>query len=155
MSGMFLGLHRNKRSIVLDLKSDAERAAFQRLVADFDVILHNFRPNVATPLGATFKRLKTANLSVVVCKIYGYGPERPYAERPAYDDVIQARSGIADLFRRVRGEPQYVPSMICDKIVGQATAMAILAACYQRLEQIPIRLNYILRPGSSWRIRWG
>lgn len=118
MSGMFLGLHRNKRSIVLDLKSDAARAAFQRLAADFDVILHNFRPNVATRLGATFKRLKTANLSVVVCKIYGYGSERPYAERPAYDDVIQARSGIADLFRRVRGEPQYVPSMICDKIVG-------------------------------------
>lgn len=133
MSGMFLGLHRNKRSIVLDLKSHAGRAAFQRLAAEFDVILHNFRPNVAKRLGATFEQLKTVNSSVVVCKIYGYGEGGSYAERPAYDDVIQAGSGIADLFRRVRGEPQYVPSMICDKIVGQAAAAAILAACYQRL----------------------
>lgn len=133
MSGMFLSLHRNKRSIVLDLKSDTGRAAFQRLAAHFDVILHNFRPKVATRLGATFDQLKKANPSVVVCKIYGYGADGPYAERPAYDDVIQAGSGIADFFRRVRGEAQYVPSMICDKIVGQATATAILAACYQRL----------------------
>lgn len=135
LSGMFLSLHRNKRSLVLDLKDPEAQKAFGRLAAGYDVVLHNFRPKVARRLGATYEQLAAINPQIIVCKIYGFGETGPYADRPAYDDVIQAASGLADLHARVRGEPQYVPSMICDKVVGQSAAMAILAACFQRFAQ--------------------
>lgn len=131
LSGLFLSLHRNKRSVVLDLKSPEGREAFHRLAGRFDVVLHNFRPHVAERLGATYAHLGASNPSIIVCKIYGFGEGGSYADRPAYDDVIQAASGLAALHRRVRGVPQYVPSMICDKIVGQAAALAILAAHFK------------------------
>lgn len=133
MSGMFLSLHRNKRSIVLDLKSADDRAVLARLSRNFDVVLHNFRPNVAERLGATYAALSAANPKIIVCKIYGFGEGGPYADRPAYDDVIQASSGLSHLFQKVHGVPQYVPSMVCDKIVGMQTATAILAAYTRRL----------------------
>lgn len=132
LSGMFLSLHRNKRSIVLDLKDPNAQAAFVKLAAGFDVVLHNFRPKVARRLGATYEQLSTVNPRAIVCKIYGFGADGPYAAKPAYDDVIQAASGLSALHARARGVPQYVPSMVCDKIVGQAAALAILAACHQR-----------------------
>lgn len=132
LSGLFMSLHRNKRSIVLDLKDPDAQAAFARLAADFDVVLHNFRPQVARRLGATYEQLGATNPRVIVCKIYGFGADGPYAAKPAYDDVIQAASGLSALHARVRGVPQYVPSMVCDKIVGQAAALAILAACFKR-----------------------
>ena len=135
LSGLFISLHRNKRGIVLDLKDPAAQAAFGRLAATFDVVLHNFRPQVASKLGATYDQLRELNPQVIVCKVYGFGADGPYSDKPAYDDVIQAASGLAALHARVRGEPQYVPSMICDKIVGQAAALAILAACHQRNTQ--------------------
>jgi len=132
MSGMFLSLHRNKRSAVLDLKQPAGRQAFYRLVARSDVVLHNYRPAVAARLGLSYEALREHNETVVVCKAYGFGEGGPDAEKPAYDDVIQSASGLADLYRRVHGTPQYAPSMLCDKIVGLMIASAILAACYER-----------------------
>lgn len=135
MSGMFLTLHRNKRSIVLDLKSAKGQTAFKRLASKFDVILHNFRQDVASRLGVTYKELQTHNPQLILCKVYGFGANGPYGSEPAYDDVIQAASGLAGLYGDVHGEPKYVPSMICDKIVGQMAALAILAACYKKEKQ--------------------
>ncbi|GAA4327896.1 CoA transferase [Pigmentiphaga soli] len=132
MSGLFLSLHRNKRSAVLDLKTEEGREQLWRLAASCDVVLHNFRPKVAERLGAGYERLKAVNDRIIVCKAYGFGSGGADADKPAYDDVIQARSGLAAMFAKVQGTPQYVPAMICDKVVGQMIAIAILAACHQR-----------------------
>lgn len=130
MSGMFLTVHRNKRSVVINLKQPSGKAAFMKLVAGADVVLHNFRPAVAARLGITYQALKACNERIVLCKAYGFGEGGPYAEKPAYDDVIQASSGLADAYAKVQGEPRYVPSMIADKMVGLNVAQAILAGCY-------------------------
>jgi len=134
MSGLFLSLHRNKRSIILDLKLQSGREQMHALVGQFDVVLHNFRPKVAQRLGVDYEQLKAFNEKIILCKAYGFGSEGKDADKPAYDDVIQARSGLSALFARVQGAPQYVPSMVCDKIVGQTIAIAILSACYRRAD---------------------
>lgn len=132
MSGMFLSVHRNKRSVVLDLKTDAGRAALHALVRSADVVLHNFRPKVAQRLGLSYETLREHNQAIIVCKAYGYGEGGPNVDRPAYDDVIQASSGMAALFGKSQGEPKYVPAMVADKTVGIMIATAILAAAYAR-----------------------
>ena len=132
MSGLFLTLHRNKRSICLDLKSTADRQIFLQLASQFDVVLHNFRPEVAKRLGADYETLKSVNEKIILCTAFGFGSNGPDSAQPAYDDVIQARSGLSGLFNRVQGRPAYVPSMICDKVVGQMIVIGILCAYAQR-----------------------
>src|SRR5699024_4470800 len=69
---------------------------------------------------------------IILCKLYGFSKDGPHADLPAYDDVIQAASGLSQLFERTQGRPAYVPSMITDKLVGQAAATAMLAAMHRR-----------------------
>lgn len=130
-SGLFMSLHRNKRSLVLDLKADGATDVLLQLVRDADVVLHNFRPAVARRLGMDYADLCKANDKIIVCKTFGFGEGGPRQEDPAYDDVIQASSGLADLSRLTTGTPAYVPSMICDKLVGQAAALAIAGAAFR------------------------
>ncbi len=132
MSGVFLNLHRNKRSVVLDLKRDSHRAALDRLIAGADVFLHNIRPQAIARLGYTYDRVKALNPDIVYCGAYGFSAAGPYGEKAAYDDLIQAGSGIAGLFAAIDGVPRYVPTVICDKLTGQAIAYAILAALFAR-----------------------
>ncbi len=133
LSGMFLNLNRNKRSVVLDLKSDDGRDALRQLIATADVIMHNLRHPVMSRLGFDYAKCRAINESIVYCASYGFGAGGPYAARPAYDDLIQASSGFAALSEDLTGEPSYAPSVICDKIAGQAVATAILGALFHRL----------------------
>ncbi|QIE45965.1 CoA transferase [Pseudohalocynthiibacter aestuariivivens] len=130
-SGLFMSLHRNKRSVVLDLKKDGAGEALNHLVSAADVVLHNFRPAVARRLGLEYADLRKANDKIILCKTYGFGAGGPRQEDPAYDDVIQASSGLSDMFQRTTGKPAYVPSMISDKIVGQMAALAIASAAFR------------------------
>ncbi|AJR24184.1 CaiB/BaiF CoA transferase family protein [Sphingobium sp. YBL2] len=127
ISGMFLNLNRNKRSIVLDLKSRHGQRALERLLETADVILHNLRAPVMKRLGFDYDRCRAIKPDIIYCAAYGFGADGPYASKPAYDDMIQAGSGFAALSQELTGAPAYAPSVICDKIVGQATANAILA----------------------------
>lgn len=132
MSGNVLNLHRNKRGIVLDLKERSCRFALDRLIGTADVFIHSMRPKAILRLGYGYDRVRAIRPDIVYCGAYGFGAAGPYGDKTAYDDAIQAASGIAALFGAVEGEPRYVPTVVCDKFAGQAAAYAILAALFQR-----------------------
>jgi crotonobetainyl-CoA:carnitine CoA-transferase CaiB-like acyl-CoA transferase len=132
MSGQVLNLHRNKRSVVLDLKHEQCRMALDRLIETADVFVHNLRPKAIAGLGYTYERVRSLNPDIVYCSACGFDSAGPYRDKPAYDDLIQAGSGIAALYGAVHGEPGYAPTVICDKLAGQAIAYAVLAALFQR-----------------------
>jgi crotonobetainyl-CoA:carnitine CoA-transferase CaiB-like acyl-CoA transferase len=132
MAGNILNLHRNKRSIVLDLKRAECRAGLNRLIEKADVFVHSVRPKAIERLGYGYEQVRAIRPDIVYCGAYGFGAQGPYSDKPAYDDLIQAGSGVAALFAQVQGEPAYVPTVICDKLAGQAIAYAILAALFQR-----------------------
>lgn len=132
MASFYLGCNRNKRSIVLDLKSDDGREALHALAKTADVVLHNFRKAPAERLGLTYAQLSKANPSIICAAAYGYRAEGPMGARAAYDDIIQAGTGMAALQSIIDGEPRFVPSVVADKTTSQAFTIAILAALVER-----------------------
>ena len=133
MSAMFMNMNRNKRSLVLDLKKPESQEILARLVAQSDILVHNYRPRPAKELGLTYERLSQINPKLITCIAVGYGREGRYSERPAYDDLIQGISGMADLIGRyTQGSPAYVPTALADKVGSLMSLSAILAALYQR-----------------------
>ena len=132
MASLFLGSNRNKRSVVLDLKTPEGRAAILLLVDQSDVFIHNIRPQKLAALGLDSASLCARNPRLVYAGLHGFGIDGPYAGRPAYDDVIQSLGGAADLGRRQTGMPRYMPTVLGDKIAGQMAVHAVLAALFQR-----------------------
>ena len=132
MSGQVLHLNRNKRSLVLDLKRPEGAAALRRLIAKSDVLVHNMRPKAIKRLGLDYDQVRPLNPEIVYCGACGFGTGGPYEDKAAYDDMIQAGCGLAELSARIRGEPAYAPTAVCDKLTGQTIAYAILAALFQR-----------------------
>ncbi|SLN67171.1 CaiB/BaiF CoA transferase family protein [Oceanibacterium hippocampi] len=132
MASLFLATNRNKRSIVLDLTKDAGREALFRIAGSADVLLHNFRPKAAKKLGLDYEAFAEANPELIFCATYGFGSGGPLANTPAYDDIIQAASGIAELQTITAGEPRYVPTIVADKTTAHYVVSAILAALLHR-----------------------
>jgi crotonobetainyl-CoA:carnitine CoA-transferase CaiB-like acyl-CoA transferase len=132
MNGSFLNLNRNKRSVCLDLKFPECRAALDALIKTADVLVHNMRPAISEKLGVTYERARALNPDIIYCAAFGFGSDGPYRDKPAYDDLIEAGSGIAALYGEIHGEPAYVPTVLYDKLAGQAIAYAVLAALFQR-----------------------
>jgi crotonobetainyl-CoA:carnitine CoA-transferase CaiB-like acyl-CoA transferase len=132
MGAGFLAVNRNKRSVVLDLKQAAGRAALGRLVAGADVLMHSMRPQAMDRLGFGPDAARAVNPRIIHCAAYGYRRDGPHGWRPAYDDVIQGASGLAALQASFAGEPRYVPTSMVDKLVGLTVASAINAALYHR-----------------------
>jgi len=132
MSGCFLHLHRNKRSICLDLKTTEGRAALDKLLATADVFVHSLRPETVERLGYSYDRVRALKPDIIYCGAFGFGSAGPYRHKAAYDDLIQAASGVAALCSEVQGQPAYVPAAICDKLAGQAIAYSVLAALFDR-----------------------
>ena len=134
MAGIFMNTNRNKRSVVLDLKKPTAREALLKIVAGADVFVHNLRPQAIAKLKLTYDDLKPVNAKLVYCNAWGFGRRGPYAERPAYDDVIQAMSGIADLSRlQTGGPPSLAPTIMADKTSGLFLTNAILLGIVHRL----------------------
>jgi crotonobetainyl-CoA:carnitine CoA-transferase CaiB-like acyl-CoA transferase len=131
MGSLFLAVNRNKRSLVLDVKKPAGRAVLLRLCATADLFVHNVRPVAMRRLDLGEDVLRAHNPRLVYVSLVGYGQRGPYAERPAYDDLIQGATGIASLFAD-SGEPRYVPLTAADRIVGLNAVHAILAALIAR-----------------------
>jgi crotonobetainyl-CoA:carnitine CoA-transferase CaiB-like acyl-CoA transferase len=131
MAAYFLTLNRNKKSLVLDLKRPAARAALLRLAATADVFLHNMRTDAAARLGIDYRALAAANPRLIYASATGYRPGTRHAERAAFDDVIQGESGLAAL-NGGEGPPRYVPMVVCDKVCGHVLAGAIAMALFAR-----------------------
>lgn len=132
MAALFLTCNRNKRSLVLDLKQDAGRGAALKLAARADVLVHNYRPKALERLGLGYESVRTVNPRIVFCGTYGYGRRGPYADRAAYDDSIQAASGIAMLSARMGEEPRYLPTVVADKTTALAAVSAVVAGLFHR-----------------------
>lgn len=133
MSAGFLNTNRNKKSLAIDLKSAAGRAVILRLAASCDAFISNIRPKALDRLKLDYQSLSAANPSLVYVNLVGYGRGGRYANKPAYDDLIQAVSGLAMLNQRATGGmPRYVPLALVDRIVGTAAVNAILAALLHR-----------------------
>jgi crotonobetainyl-CoA:carnitine CoA-transferase CaiB-like acyl-CoA transferase len=131
-SGLFLALNRNKRSVVLDLKTEAGRDAAAALTATADVIIENYRPGVADRLGIGYASVSARNPEVVYCSISGFGQDGPLRERPGLDMLMQAYAG----HMSVTGEPgrpsiRNGPSPI-DLLAGTSAAFGILLALRER-----------------------
>ena len=129
VSSMFASLNRNKRSVVLDLKDDDERAVFLRLVETADVLIENYRPGVLDRLGLGYETLSALRPELVYASITGYG-DGPYQNRRVFDPLIQATSGTA----AAQGidEATNVRTVIFDKVTALTTAQGVTAALLER-----------------------
>lgn len=132
MAALFMGLNRNKRSIVLDLKQEAAQDALWRLIDTADVFVHSIRPQKIAKLGFSDEAVLARNGRIVYAGIHGYRSDGPYAGAPAYDDVIQGQSGSVDLMTRLVGEPRYMPTIMADKTCALVTAYSVMAALVER-----------------------
>lgn len=132
MSGTFQHNARGKRSIAMDLKQPAAREALLRLVPTVDAFVSNIRPQALARLKLDYEAVKSHNPSIVYLNMVGYGSGGRYAGRPAYDDLIQAASGVSMLLQRSTGQPRFIPMAAIDRIVGSAAANALLAGLLHR-----------------------
>ena len=127
---LYMNLNRNKRAIVLDLKSPQAMDVMRRLIAGADVLAHNMRPDALKRAGLDYDACRAINPKLIHAGIIGFGRRGRYRDRPAYDDLIQATSGLASLFSRSGGPPRYVPMNFVDRLTGVTAVHAILAALF-------------------------
>ncbi len=132
MSGKFINFNRNKRSVVLDIKRPEGRAALLRLIGGADVFVSNVRPAALARAGLDHASLAPNNPRLIHCSIVAFGTDGRYANRPAYDPIIQSLSGVAATFHRATGEPRFVPMVMTDHITGLVAAQAIGFALFRR-----------------------
>lgn len=123
--------NRNKKSVTLDTRQGADLALFDKLIAQADVYIQNFRPGVAEKIGAGEARLRGLNPRLVYCAISGFGRDGPAAQRPSYDTVAQAASGFLRLLVNP-ANPRVVGPAIADALTGFYAAYGILGALYER-----------------------
>ncbi|WP_322517704.1 CoA transferase [Rhodopseudomonas palustris] len=131
MSGQFMAVNRNKRSLALDLKHLQGKAALRRLIPGADVLITNVRPAAMARLGFGYEDCRALNSRLIYAAATGFGQDGPWAARPAFDEIIQAASGLASSIGS-DDAPQFVPSLVGDKICGQALAGAVSAALFSR-----------------------
>jgi crotonobetainyl-CoA:carnitine CoA-transferase CaiB-like acyl-CoA transferase len=132
MGPLFLQANRNKRSVVLDLKTPHGKGSALALARRADVLVSNVRPQGLRRLGLDYDAVRLDNPRIIYCAAVGYGSGGPGAGKAVYDDLMQAASGIAGLFGTVDGAPRYAPINVCDRVVGLYVANAITSALYHR-----------------------
>src|SRR5215204_3935653 len=132
LSGIALNLHRNKRSIGIDLKAPRGRDVLLRLLADADVLITNLRPGPLRRLGLDHESLHADHPRLVFCQAQGFRTSSAEADLPAYDDIIQALSGFPQLNSMGFGAMHFVPSTVADKVAGMFIAQGVLAALVAR-----------------------
>lgn len=130
-SATFGSVNRNKKSVVLDLKSDAGRDAAKSLAAEADVLIENFRPGAMDRLGLGYDTLSAANPRLIYCSVTGFGPDGPYATRPGYDTVGQAMGGLLSVLTDL-DDPKGMGISLSDHLTGMMAAYGILGAICAR-----------------------
>ena len=124
----YLSVNRNKRSLTLDLKSPKGQDILWQLIEGSDVLVENFRPGVMARLGFRYEDVARRNKGIVYCSISGFGQTGPQRDRPGYDVIVQAESGIMDLTGPADGAPHKVGTSIADLVTGQTAVNGILAS---------------------------
>src|ERR1700723_3457240 len=132
--GDFQNLHRNKRSMTLNLKAPEGVAAFKKMVKKADVVVENFRPDVKARLGIDYKKLAKINPPLVYASISGFGQDGPYAERPGFDQIAQGMGGLMSITGLPGQGPVRVGIPIADLTSGLFLSQAILLALMQRMQ---------------------
>ena len=132
MCGVFVNLNRGKKSVVLDLRTQSGTTALRTLIEKADVFIHSMRAKAIAKLGFSYDEVAAINPAIVYTNCYGYRRGGPDADRPAYDDTIQAESGVASVQQSMTGEPGYVGSVIADKICGLTAVYATMMALFHR-----------------------
>jgi crotonobetainyl-CoA:carnitine CoA-transferase CaiB-like acyl-CoA transferase len=133
MSASFLSCNRNKRSLAIDLKTVEGLQVVRKLIATADVVMHNFRPGAAERIGLGEDAVRALRPDIVYVSISGFGESGPYSKQRAYDPVIQALSGLAEIQRdRDTGRPRMVRTIIADYTTALTAAQAIAAALFAR-----------------------
>jgi crotonobetainyl-CoA:carnitine CoA-transferase CaiB-like acyl-CoA transferase len=128
----FANNNRNKRSLSVDLKQEDGKELLRRLIKTSDALVHNMRQPALDRLGFGWEPVHALNPKLVYCAALGYGSDGPYAGKPAYDDIIQAASGLAGLNRMRDGEPAYHTTVTADKVAALCTVYAVLSALLYR-----------------------
>lgn len=132
MGPIHLAVNRNKKSVVLDLRTEAGHAAVLRLIQDVDVIVHSMRATAIERLGLGYEQVKKHNPEIIYCGAYGFSSNGPYADDAAYDDIIQGLCGLASVNGFLAEEPRFTPTIIGDKVAGLIAAQSILAALFHK-----------------------
>ncbi len=131
-SAYFLSCNRNKKSITLNLRSEAAKKILTELIKVSDVVIENFRPGVMKKMGFPYETLKTINPKVIFCSITGFGTKGPEAKKPGFDLIAQGMSGFMSFTGEVGGEPLKVGVAIADINSGMFAAYGIVTALYNR-----------------------
>jgi len=132
VAAAFLGMNRNKRSIIVDLKRPRAREVIYRLATGSDVVVESFRPGVAARLGVDYDRLSAINPALVYCAITAFGNYGPWRDKPGVDGIVQATSGLMSVTGTADGPPVKVGVPAADMVGGHLAAQSILAALLAR-----------------------
>jgi crotonobetainyl-CoA:carnitine CoA-transferase CaiB-like acyl-CoA transferase len=155
VNAMFTAVNRNKRAIVLNLKSSDGRQILIDLVKTADIFVENFRPGAIEKLGLGYEALKVLNPGLIYVSMSGFGDTGPYAKRRVYDPVIQATSGFSyTQANAATGEPQLIQTLACDKTMAITAAQAITAALYAKARGRGGRLVEINMLDSAIAFLW-
>lgn len=130
MGPIYLTINRNKRAVTLDLRKEGAKQILRKLIKSADGLIHNIRAGGMRRLGFDYESVKAVNPEIVYCHAVGFGSDGHYAERQAYDDLVQAVSGASFMIPMQDGttEPRYFPGLVADKTTGLHAAYAMLAA---------------------------
>jgi crotonobetainyl-CoA:carnitine CoA-transferase CaiB-like acyl-CoA transferase len=134
MATLYMGLNRNKRALALDLKSESAKEVMRKLIASADVFVTNTRPQGMARLGFDYDGVRALRADIVYVHLVGFGAGGAYAGRQAYDDLVQAASGVADLLPKTEreGPPRFLPSLVADKATGLHAVYGLIAALLHR-----------------------
>jgi crotonobetainyl-CoA:carnitine CoA-transferase CaiB-like acyl-CoA transferase len=137
-STLFMSLNRNKRSVVLDLKTNKGRAQALRLIASADVVVESFRPGVADRLGIGHAAMTLLYPRLIYCSVSAYGQSGPWSDRPGVDGVLQAVTGLMSITGGEDDPPSKVQAPVIDMVTGFQATIAVLAALRQRDRDNPL-----------------
>jgi len=132
LGGVFTNVNRGKRSLVLDLRQEEDKATLRALIATADVFIHSMRGKAIAKLGFDYKAVKAIKPDIVYTNCYGYSRRGPDGDKPAYDDTIQAECGIPHLQQLMTGKPDFMATIIADKVAGLTGLYATMMALFHR-----------------------
>jgi crotonobetainyl-CoA:carnitine CoA-transferase CaiB-like acyl-CoA transferase len=132
LGGVFTNVNRGKRSLVLDLRQEADKATLRALIATADVFIHSMRGKAIAKLGFDYQAVKAIRPDIVYTNCYGYSRRGPDGDKPAYDDTIQAECGIPHLQQLMTGKPDFMATIIADKVAGLTGLYATMMALFHR-----------------------
>ena len=132
LGGVFTNVNRGKRSLVLDLRQEGDKATLRALIATANVFIHSMRGKAIAKLGFDYQAVKAIRPDIVYTNCYGYSRRGPDGDKPAYDDTIQAECGIPHLQQLMTGKPDFMATIIADKVAGLTGLYATMMALFHR-----------------------